>query len=339
MSNTLLSLFVIAVLFLPCLNRTRAWYGLLGLSILAIAQVSPKTGYAVAVLLMLHGLLVRVFNRFRPGRFVPLLYVATLLLIHHFAKLNIPGFSYIVLSSSLDLFRRIESGVDSGLGNRLFNLCSFPKIIVGPITAADSHLVAPSWPVQRVALVALIGLLKAFVLVNLWRQLLPAPIWSNLSSPMDFLWFGLWNYVHLYLEFSGVCDLVAALFWLLGFGCPLNFAQPYLALSVTDFWKRWHITLGDWLRTYVYFPLGGSRVGRMRVGCNLVLVMVLSGAWHGIRPSFLLWGLLQGVFLVIEREFKIEARLESAAGPTRVFYWVITQFLVICSWILFFAPL
>src|SRR5690606_35933448 len=128
-------------------------------------------------------------------------------------------------------------------------------------------------------------------------------------GPLDYLWFGGWNYVNLYLEFSGACELVAAAFWLFGFGCPLNFDRPYLSLSVTEFWKRWHITLGRWIRDFVYIAMGGNRVGQVRLMFNLMMAMVLSGLWHGLRLNYLFWGALQGAFLCVERGVGLEKRI------------------------------
>src|SRR5690606_9671153 len=111
-------------------------------------------------------------------------------------KWNIPGFSYIVLASSLDIWH------SQPLKDRAFNLFSFPKTMVGPITSALDHKATP--PESLVIYkVALIGVLKAFILLNLWRMAFTAPAWQDLASPVDYLWFGIWNYVNLYLEFSG----------------------------------------------------------------------------------------------------------------------------------------
>jgi len=333
MINTIFSFFIFVFLARIFIQRGRfaVW---IFLSVLAFAQVSQPTLWAILGLLLVQEAVVLVF-RGRNVPFLPLAYAAMLISVHHLFKGHITGFSYLVLSSSIDIWLRVK-GDEIVFRERLLNLMSFPKTLVGPITSAKEHRPAQV-DLERLSKVALIGLLKVFVLVNLWRQYVPAPVWESLSQPHEYLWFGFWNYVHLYLEFSGACDLVAAAFWAFGFGCPLNFDRPYLSLSVTEFWKRWHITLGLWIKNFVFIPLGGSRVSQPRILLNLMLAMTLSGAWHGLSKGFIAWGFLQGLFLCIERVVRLEERLRVAGPATRALSWAVTQFLVTLSWILFFA--
>jgi alginate O-acetyltransferase complex protein AlgI len=131
---------------------------------------------------------------------------------------------------------------------------------------------------------------------------------------------------------------VAACFWLYGFDCPLNFDRPYLSLSITDFWKRWHMTLGHWIKNFVFIPFGGSRVSsNARLYLNLMLAMTISGAWHGLTFNYIGWGVLQGALLCAERALGIEAWLKTASRAGRAAAWVVTQSLVTASWILFFS--
>lgn len=343
MTNTIFGFLAFAVLVfgwrLERPKRNMALGLWLALSLLAFAQIGQKTLWAAIALLLLQFVLVLVNERTRILTFklFPLLYASLLLIAHALLKLNIPGFSYLVLSSSLDLRLRLQSMDGSpNARERAFNLLSFPKLIVGPITSVKDHW-APAPSTEMIFKVIFFGVLKAFILVNMWRQFVPAPVWADLTGPLDYFWFGLWNYVHLYLEFSGACDLVAAAFWLFGFGCPLNFDKPYVALTVSEFWKRWHITLGLWIRHHVFIAFGGSRVSAYRISLNLFMAMVLSGLWHGLTWNYLAWGALQGVFLVLERAFGLESRVADMGPVGRGLCWFVTQFLVTCSWIVFFG--
>jgi D-alanyl-lipoteichoic acid acyltransferase DltB (MBOAT superfamily) len=134
---------------------------------------------------------------------------------------------------------------------------------------------------------------------------------SSLSSHPGFLpaWGGAISFaMEIFFDFSGYSDMAIGAALLLGFHFPENFRQPFLAISVTDFWRRWHMTLSSWLRDYLYIPLGGSRNGRSSAYRNLVLTMALAGLWHGARWGFVAWGVFNGVMLAVER----------AAGVNRI---------------------
>lgn len=336
MTNAILVFFALSFLLQRWIQpRARAVW--IAVSVVALAQMSQPTLLAAIVLLGFQELVIRFQSRVPVTRFLPLIYASTLIALHHIFHWNITGFSYLVLASSLDVWWGLN-GEKTGFRDRLTGLLSFPKTLVGPIAAGKDHRPVQIAP-EKIARLALIGILKGFVLVNIWRAYVPAPVWGELGTVLDYFWFGLWQYVHLYLEFSGICDLVAAAFWLYGFGCPLNFDRPYLAVTITDFWKRWHITLSLWIKNFVFIPLGGSRVSRPRIYINLLAAMLISGAWHGVTPNFLGWGLLQGVFLCVERAIGLESRMANAGKSVRVVSWAITQLLVTASWILFFAKI
>jgi alginate O-acetyltransferase complex protein AlgI len=150
--------------------------------------------------------------------------------------------------------------------------------------------------------------------------------------------------LQLYLDFSAYVDIARGSAMLLGITLPENFNAPYFSTSLTDFWRRWHITLGDWLRNYLYFPLGGSRQGLGRTCFNLMLVMLIAGIWHGNNWGFLIWGALHGAGLVIHRLTQAAAK---AAPPIKQFWasipglllaWILTQGLVFFSWLFFRLP-
>jgi D-alanyl-lipoteichoic acid acyltransferase DltB (MBOAT superfamily) len=142
--------------------------------------------------------------------------------------------------------------------------------------------------------------------------------------------------IQIYCDFSAYTDIAIGVANLLGYQFPQNFNQPYRALSVQDFWRRWHITLSSWLRDYVYIRLGGNRGGRVRTYVNVMITMLLGGLWHGASWNFVFWGGLHGAALVIERAFGW-----TGAPRTRwraALAWVVTFHFVCLTWVFFRSP-
>lgn len=159
------------------------------------------------------------------------------------------------------------------------------------------------------------------------------------------LWLATFAYgLQLYLDFSGYVDIARGSALLFGLVLPENFNFPYFSTSIADFWRRWHITLGDWLRNYIYFPLGGSRQGLVRTCGNLFIVMLIAGIWHGSAWGFVVWGILHGLALGVHRATDaMSDRNETLADFWQnplgiVLAWVLTQLMVFTSWIWFRLP-
>ncbi len=159
------------------------------------------------------------------------------------------------------------------------------------------------------------------------------------------LWLATLAYgLQLYLDFNGYVDIARGSAMLFGFILPENFDFPYFSTSIADFWRRWHITLGDWLRNYLYFPLGGSRQGLARTCMNLIIVMLIAGIWHGAALGFLVWGALHGLALAVHRLTDVVSdRFEGLENFWQnplgiVFAWLLTQLMVFTSWIWFRLP-
>ncbi|NJM72710.1 MAG: MBOAT family protein [Scytonema sp. RU_4_4] len=159
------------------------------------------------------------------------------------------------------------------------------------------------------------------------------------------LWLATFAYgFQLYLNFSGYVDIARGSALLFGLVLPENFDFPYFSTSIADFWRRWHITLGDWLRNYLYFPLGGSRQGLDRTCLNLIIVMLIAGIWHGAALGFVLWGLFHGLALAVHRlTDAISDRFEDLENFWQqplgtILAWLLTQFMVFTSWIWFRLP-
>ena len=153
-----------------------------------------------------------------------------------------------------------------------------------------------------------VGLAKKLLLANSLGSLADR-VWGTPDAAAATAWLGLLAYtMQIYFDFSGYTDMAIGLGRMMGFTLPENFNYPYLCRSVSEFWRRWHITLGQWFRDYVYIPLGGSRVGRLRLVCNLLVVWTLTGFWHGANWTFLLWGLYFGLLLCVEKLLRLEKR-------------------------------
>jgi len=216
----------------------------------------------------------------------------------------------------------------------------FPQLIAGPIIRyhdvadqlADRN---PTWNdvyegFQRFA----IGLAKKVLLANPMGSIADA-MFAIPNSEIDFFsaWLGTVSYMlQIYFDFSGYSDMAIGLARMFGVRFPENFNFPYISQSITEFWRRWHISLSSWFRDYLYVPLGGNRRGIGRTYLNLITVFVLCGLWHGASWNFLLWGVYYGVFLVIERMFAATA--PRTPRFIRHFY---ALFVVAIGWVLFRA--
>lgn len=228
----------------------------------------------------------------------------------------------------------------------------FPKLISGPITRfhgfANQLNNQPSlnwnWVVEGFWLIGL-GAVKKILIADHIGTVVNLSL-ENLARAGSWdLWLALFAYgLQLYLDFSGYVDVARGSALLMGINLPQNFNFPYFTTNIADFWRRWHITLGDWLRNYLYFPLGGSRQGLFRTAVNLMIVMLVAGVWHGNTWGFLIWGTLHGLALVIHRVNHVIAQgwrplMNFWSNPLGVVVaWAITQIFVFFSWLFFRLP-
>lgn len=220
----------------------------------------------------------------------------------------------------------------------------FPQLIVGPIVkyremADQLHDSANRCTPARAeygAELFVFGLAKKVILADsigaLWTDIIGAGGvgLTNVSTPLA--WLGIIAYsLQLYFDFAGYSEMSNGLAALLGFDCPANFNLPYIAGSITEFWRRWHITLSGWFRDYIYIPLGGNRKGQARQLLNMFLVWAATGIWHGASWNFVLWGLYFWVLLLVEK-FVLLRWLKRAPGAVGHLY---TLFFVLVSWTIF----
>ena len=256
-------------------------------------------------------------------------------------KLSLPvGISFYtfqILSYTIDVYRG-QAAAQKNLIDLACYVTFFPQLIAGPIVrytdiarqlrCRDYSLAQFREGTRRF----LIGLGKKVLLANLLGEICAA--WRQTTdASVLFAWLYAVSFtLHIYFDFSGYSDMAIGLGRLFGFRFPENFQYPYISRSITEFWRRWHISLGTWFRDYVYIPLGGNRKGKPRQFLNIFIVWMLTGFWHGAAWNFLFWGLWFAVLLIIEKTFLLR-HLEKSRVLGR-FYVLLA---VIFSFVLFDA--
>lgn len=255
---------------------------------------------------------------------------------------GISFYTFQTMSYSIDIYRRDLEPTDRLLDFALF-VGFFPQLVAGPIVRARDFLSQLATddrsPIDtgRATRLILGGLFKKMVLADVLGAQLVDGVFADpggATGPETLL--GIYGYaLQIYGDFSGYSDIAIGIALLLGFRFPVNFDQPYRALSLQDFWRRWHISLSTWLRDYLYIGLGGSRRGRSRTARNLLATMLLGGLWHGAGWTFVLWGAIHGVGLVAERSIP---GLLGGAEPSRlgrVVRTLVTFHIVCVGWVFF----
>ena len=259
--------------------------------------------------------------------------------------IGISFFTFHAISYVMDVFRGKRQAQKNPLNVGLY-IAFFPQLIAGPIiryeTIADQimnrkeTLSGFSEGVSRF----LVGFAKKILLANNFALLADTAFSiPNGEISFSFAWFGAICYtLQIYFDFSAYSDMAIGLGKMFGFKFPENFNYPYISKSTTEFWRRWHISLGSWFRDYVYFPLGGSRVNKKaRVVFNLFVVWSLTGLWHGANWTFIFWGLLYFVSISIEKL----TGFEQIGNGSKHYLWIhfakhlYTMCLVIFGWVLF----
>jgi len=252
--------------------------------------------------------------------------------------IGVSFYTFQLVSYTLDLYRgKIE--IQKNVLDFSTYIALFPALIAGPIVrysdiARELGNRVHSWPGFAMgARRFIIGLGKKMLLANLFAELVQIYKDSGDQSVV-FIWVYLVAYtLQIYFDFSGYSDMAIGLGHIFGFKFPENFNYPYIADSITNFWRRWHMTLSGWFRDYVYIPLGGNRVKTPRFVFNILVVWMLTGFWHGADWNFILWGGYFGIVLLIEKFF-LGKVLEKAPGALRHVYVILVVFI---SWAFFDA--
>lgn len=251
--------------------------------------------------------------------------------------LGISFYTFQILAYTIDVYRR-KIKVEHNLIDFGTFVVLFPQLIAGPIVLYSDisrelkHRKITLEQINDGAGLFIMGLASKILLADtigaLWTEVQTLGF-ANVSTPLA--WMGLLAYsFQIYFDFSGYSLMAIGLGRMLGFFFPQNFNYPYISKSITEFWRRWHITLSSWFREYVYIPLGGNRVGRARHFFNIFAVWFLTGFWHGANWNFIFWGLYFFVLLMIEKIFLLK-RLEKS----RILSHVYLIFFVMIGWALF----
>lgn len=263
-----------------------------------------------------------------------------------FLPVGISFYTFQTISYSIDIYRG-QLQPTRNILDFAFYVSFFPQLVAGPIVRAHDFIPQIYQPYSlderafgKAIFLIMAGLVKKIVIsdflsVNFVDRVFGAP--ESFPGLVNLL--GVYGYaMQIYCDFSGYTDIAIGVALLLGYRLPLNFNSPYKANTITDFWRRWHISLSSWLRDYLYIPLGGNRLGRVRTYINLSLTMLLGGLWHGAHIKFIIWGALHGLALALHKLWM------EATGNTKDHSWygnffsgVLTFHFVCLCWIFFRA--
>lgn len=256
--------------------------------------------------------------------------------------IGISFYTFQAISYVIDVYRK-DGEMQKSLLNVGLYIAFFPQLVAGPIVRYSSF--ATQLRVRRVTAEKfeqgvkrfLLGFMKKILLANN-IALVAEEIFHSTENhilPIGVAWIGAISYtLQIYYDFSGYSDMAIGLGKMFGFDFQENFNYPYIASSITDFWRRWHISLSQWFRDYVYIPLGGSRVSAGRHIINLFMVWLLTGIWHGANYTFVLWGLIYFVFLLLE---KYITKPEKRNIFVRVVWRICTLGIIVIAWVFFYS--
>lgn len=252
--------------------------------------------------------------------------------------IGISFFTFQIMSYTIDVYRG-KVGCQKNLINFGAYVTMFPQLIAGPIVryeTVEKQLQNRTINADKFATGIrrfVIGLGKKVLIANLcgtlWEYCAAIPAGERAAT---LAWLGALGFTfQIYFDFSGYSDMAIGLGKMFGFDYEENFNYPYIGKSITEFWRRWHISLSSWFKEYVYIPLGGNRKGALRQILNILIVWGLTGIWHGASANFLLWGLYFGILLIMEKLLKPHIKVKIPAAVGHIYMMV----LVILGWVLF----
>ena len=340
--------------FLPCVLilyhmvpknfRNKA---LLLVSLVFYAWGEPKYVFLMMGMVIFNyvaGRLIGTYGQSKKGKIVlwcALMVSVGVLVFYKFSDvawpIGISFYTFQLISYIVDVYRG-TAPAQKNLINLGAYVTMFPQLIAGPIVryvdiekqlADRNH----SYEMTLVGIQRfLAGLGKKILISNALGELCEIFKASDEKSIVFFWVYAVSYTLQIYFDFSGYSDMAIGLGKIFGFEFLENFNYPYISKSITEFWRRWHMSLGSWFRDYVYIPLGGNRVGKMRWYFNIFVVWALTGLWHGAAPNFVLWGLMFAVLLVIEKHWLLEH-----LNKAKVWNHLYVLFIVIISFVIFNA--
>ena len=283
---------------------------------------------------------VLLFGIFKYFNFVIInvnnLFHSNLNLLNVVLPIGISFYTFQIISYEIDVYNK-KVNVQSNILKYFLYVFLFPQLIAGPIVryqdvnkAIDNRNVTFEMFANGLRRF-IIGLSKKVIIANNLGEL--CNIYLNLGDKsVLFTWiFAISYMLQIYFDFSGYSDIAIGLGKMLGFNFPENFNYPYMAKSITDFWRRWHMTLSSWFRDYVYIPLGGNKKGVLKQIRNILIVWSLTGLWHGASWNFIVWGLYFGILLILEK-FILKKYFSDVTKFIKCIY---TLFLVMISFVIF----
>lgn len=263
--------------------------------------------------------------------------------------LGISFFTFVNMACTIDVYKG-EATAKRSLLDYLLYICYFPHLIAGPILRLkDSweQVTNPSKPDKNSfnegIYLIFWGLLKKMIIADNLAALVEQTFSSTSDLSTGLAWLGVYCFaVQIYCDFSGYVDTAIGISKIFKVPLPINFDGPYISQSITEFWRRWHITLSNWLRDYLYIPLGGNRKGEFRTYINLMITMLIGGLWHGANWTFVIWGAMHGIYLSIEKllnqYFALPLIENKNKFSARIFLQQIICFHLVClTWVFFRA--
>lgn len=252
--------------------------------------------------------------------------------------IGISFFTFQTMSYTIDVYRG-DVKVEKNFATMATYVCLFPQLVAGPIVryseiSAELHSRRSSMDDRYAGVRRFVtGLGKKVLVANVLGALC-ASFRASADKSMGFYWlYGAAFTLQIYYDFSGYSDMAIGLGRIFGFKFPENFKYPLISSSITEFWRRWHITLGGWFRDYLYIPLGGNRVNRTRWYLNIAIVWLATGLWHGAAWNFAVWGLMFGFLLIIEKQWLLKLLKRSGRFVPHIYVTV----LIVVSFVIFNA--
>ncbi len=249
--------------------------------------------------------------------------------------IGISFFTFQTMSYTIDVYRG-RAHAQKDLGTMATFVCLFPQLIAGPIVRyvdVAAELEDRKYTLEGLALGIrrfAFGMGKKVLIANVMGELTQIFRDSGDKSVLFYWLYAVAYALQIYFDFSGYSDMAIGLGAMFGFKFPENFNYPYISKSITEFWRRWHMTLGGWFRDYVYIPLGGNRTTKLKWLRNIAIVWILTGAWHGAEWNFVLWGVMFGVLLIVEKLWlgKVLEKLPAFFSHLYVLILVVLSFVI-----------